>query len=318
MNASCAAPNPACPAIALDGVTKYYGSHPALTAVNLHIAAGEIFGLLGPNGSGKSTLLKLLTGLLVPSAGHIVVHGIDVAMQGREARRQIGYVPEDTPLYPQMRVVEFLAFMAGLKGVAKALVPTAVAQAVELLALAPVTRIPIGRLSHGYRQRVLIAQALLNEPSLLILDEPTNGLDPQQITELRELLKALAPRHTIVLTTHILSEVEKIATRVGILLQGRLRAALVVTAADHLALHALPPAGVDLAALIGSVPLVQIIRPLQLPPPGTAFELRLDAATAREALARRLCDASCPVIALQPVPSPLEAQFLELTAGTAR
>jgi ABC-2 type transport system ATP-binding protein len=179
-------------------------------------------GLLGPNGSGKTTILRILAGYLRPSSGRACVAGFDVVTDGLEARRHLGYVPEDVPLYTHMRVDEFLAFMGRLKGLAGSSLRAEVASVCERLALSQVQDLLIGKLSRGYRQRVAIAQALLNSPPLLILDEPTNGLDPHQIIEIRELVRTLATTHTILITSHILSEVEKVVHRVAILLNGRL------------------------------------------------------------------------------------------------
>jgi len=192
--------------------------------VSFALNAGEVFGLLGPNGSGKSTLLRMLVGYLRPSAGYASVAGYDVVTDGREARVHLGYVPEDVPLYDAMRVDEFLSMMAALKGLAANRIGAALERVCGELGLDDVRRLTIRQLSRGYRQRVGIAQALLNEPPLLILDEPTNGLDPRQIIECRELILRLAGDHTVVVTSHILSEIEKIADRAAILLDGRLLA----------------------------------------------------------------------------------------------
>src|SRR5262249_48092771 len=160
--------------IVVDRLGKRYGPRMAVRNVSFAIEEGEVIGLLGPNGSGKSTILRVLSGYLPPSAGTVRLAGIDMAADSLAARRQVGYVPEDAPLYDGMRVAEFLHFMASIKGVARHLVPGAVNEAAERLELGTVLRMPIGKLSRGYRQRVAIAQALVNDPPLLILDEPTN------------------------------------------------------------------------------------------------------------------------------------------------
>ena len=308
-------PMNAIPIVDIHSLTKDYGRRRAVDKVSLRIAAGEVFGLLGPNGSGKSTLLKMLTGLLAPSAGSAAVKGFDVGSQGREARRLVGYVPEDSTLYPQMLVNEFLRFMGHLRGVARSRLPAALEAVIATLDLAGVQRLAIGKLSHGYRQRVLIAQALINDPPLLILDEPTNGLDPHQIIELRELIKRLAPRHTILVTSHILGEIERVATRVGILLNGRLLTdSVVVCGLDRVILHAIPPAGVVLRELLDATPEVEVQRELQRATLGTAFELRLVSSNALLILAHRLRATQCAVLELSPVSRDLEARFLALTA----
>lgn len=208
--------------IAIDNVTKLYGQTPALRDVTLHVERGEVLGLLGPNGSGKTTLLRLLAGYLSPTAGRLVVAGYDTMRQPMEARRQIGYVPEALPLYAHMRVCEFLAFMGRLRGLSPGTTATAIARVSERVNLREVLTAPIRTLSRGYRQRVAIAQALVHTPDVLILDEPTNGLDPRQIIETRHLIRSLAGACTIVMSSHILSEVERTADRVAILLRGQL------------------------------------------------------------------------------------------------
>ena len=208
--------------LSLDRLSKRYGARLAVDAVSFEVQDRAVFGLLGPNGSGKSTILRLVTGYLRPTSGIVRVAGLDVARDSRAARQRIGYVPESAPLYGDMRVAEFLAFMGRLRGVEGLALDRAVAAAVERLSLGGVRTVIIERLSHGYRQRVSLAQAVLHEPELLVLDEPTNGLDPRQIIELRGLLRRLAENCAVLVTSHILTEIERTADRVGILLDGRL------------------------------------------------------------------------------------------------
>jgi ABC-2 type transport system ATP-binding protein len=210
------------PAASIEGATKWYGRTAAVRDLTLRVEPGEVLCLLGPNGSGKTTLLRMLAGFLTPSAGRLFVAGYDVVREPMEARRRIGYVPESVPLYGHMRVREFLTFMARLRGLARAAADAAVARAAERVRLADMLTAPIRTLSRGYRQRVAIAQALVHEPALLILDEPTNGLDPRQIIETRALIHSLAGAHTVLMTSHVLGEVEKTAHRVALLLRGRL------------------------------------------------------------------------------------------------
>src|SRR6267378_746230 len=209
-------------AISASGVSKRYGPVMALDGLTLDIRVGEVFGLLGPNGSGKTTFMRLLAGYLLPSAGRLTVAGLDAVRDSLEVRRRIGYVPESAPLYRQMRVGEFLAFMARLRGLSERVVPAAVERVVDRLELSAVVDKPTRALSRGYRQRTALAQALIHDPDILILDEPTNGLDPRQIIEMRELIRSLAGRHTVLMSSHILSEVEKTSDRVAVLLNGRL------------------------------------------------------------------------------------------------
>jgi ABC-2 type transport system ATP-binding protein len=211
------------PLIVAEQLTKWYGSRPAIDHVSLEVEAGEVMGLLGPNGSGKTTILRILTGYLRPSSGTARIAGLDVVDEALEARGRVGYVPEDAPLYDWMETRQFLTFMARLKGLTRRQATTAVDAAIERLALGDVRLLLIGKLSRGYRQRVAIAQALLGDPQLLVLDEPTNGLDPQGIKEIRELLVELnASGTTVFLSSHLLAEVEQLCTRVGVVDRGRL------------------------------------------------------------------------------------------------
>jgi ABC-2 type transport system ATP-binding protein len=210
------------PIVSIEHVFKLYGSIAAVRDVTLEVRAGEVLGLLGPNGSGKTTLLRMLTGYLSPTSGRLVVAGYDTERQRMDARRRIGYVPESLPLYAHMRVGEFWRFMARLRGLDSVATEVAIAEAAEHVALRDRLTAPIHTLSRGYRQRVAIGQALLHRPDVLVLDEPTNGLDPRQIIETRNFIRGLAGRRTVVMSSHILSEVEKVADRVAILLQGRL------------------------------------------------------------------------------------------------
>jgi ABC-2 type transport system ATP-binding protein len=210
------------PIVAIEGVSKFYGSAAAVRDVTLHVRRGEVLGLLGPNGSGKTTLLRMLTGYLSPTSGRLSVAGYDTERQRMEARRRIGYVPESLPLYSHMRVGEFLRFMARLRGLDSAAAESAIAEVAGQVALGDRMTAPIRTLSRGYRQRVAIGQALVHRPDILVLDEPTNGLDPRQIIETRNFIRGLAGQRTVIMSSHILGEVEKIADRVAILLQGRL------------------------------------------------------------------------------------------------
>jgi len=210
------------PVVLAQHVTKWYGPRRAVTDVSFVVEPGEIVGLLGPNGSGKSTIFRILCGYLAPSEGTMLVAGHDVVTDSIDVRRAISYVPEDAPLYDHMRVVEFLYFMANLKGLRRAEARRAVEAAAERLDLGRVMKLLTGKLSRGFRQRVSIAQALLGDPKILLLDEPTSGLDPHQVIAVRDLIRSLSGRHTVMLASHVLPEIEKIATRVMIMLDGKL------------------------------------------------------------------------------------------------
>src|SRR5213078_411766 len=182
---------------------------------------GEVLGFLGPNGAGKTTTMRVITGYLPPSAGKVRVAGVDVVEEPLEAKRHTGYLPENPPVYPDMTVVEYLAFVARIKGLPRGDVRKRVDEVSEKCAITDVRGKQIGKLSKGYRQRVGLAQALIHNPDVLILDEPTAGLDPKQIIETRELIKGLAGDHTIILSTHILPEVSQTCQRVVIINKGR-------------------------------------------------------------------------------------------------
>jgi ABC-2 type transport system ATP-binding protein len=209
-------------AIIARGVSKRYGPTLALESLDLEIERGEVFGLLGPNGSGKTTFIRLLAGYLLPTGGYLEIDGCDSVRDTLRARARIGYVPEAAPVYGNMRVREFLTFMARLRGLPARQVGGAVDRVIDMLALGAVAHRPARVLSRGYRQRTAIAQALVHDPPVVILDEPTNGLDPRQIIEIRELIRSLAGHHTVIVSSHVLSEVARIADRVAILLDGRL------------------------------------------------------------------------------------------------
>lgn len=208
--------------ISVQGLSKRYGQTEAIRNISFSVDKGEVVGFLGPNGAGKSTTMKILCGYLPADAGEVRVAGFDVFGESVRARSRIGYMPENVPLYPEMRVCEYLSYRAALKGVRVRRAEEKVEDALQLCGLTTVRRKLIGTLSKGYRQRVGLADALINEPDILILDEPTIGLDPGQIREVRELIRGLAPRHTILLSSHILSEVEMTCSRVLILDKGRI------------------------------------------------------------------------------------------------
>jgi len=211
--------------IEVNNLSKRYGRHLAVRDVSFSVAKGEIIGFLGPNGAGKTTTLRMLTGYLPPSSGSATVAGFDIFRQSIEARKRIGYMPENVPLYDDMRVREYLNFRARIKGLSNGDARRRVSHVIETCGLEGVRRKMIKTLSKGYRQRVGLADALVHQPDLLILDEPTNGLDPIQIRQIRELIKHLALNHTVLISTHILSEVEMIAGRVVIIDAGKIKAA---------------------------------------------------------------------------------------------
>jgi ABC-2 type transport system ATP-binding protein len=203
-------------------LTKRYDTATALSDISFSVEPGEIMGFLGPNGAGKTTTLRILTGMLAPTSGTVRIEGLDVSERSLEVRRRIGYLPEHVALYPELRVQEYLHYRAWIKGVPRGARASRIGRAVEQCALGDARRVLIGRLSKGYRQRVALADCLLASPDILILDEPTVGLDPHQIRQTRELIRELGRTMTILLSTHILPEVEMVCRRVTIIDRGRI------------------------------------------------------------------------------------------------
>lgn len=208
--------------IKVDGLTKRYARTVAVDNISFEVEKGQIVGFLGPNGAGKTTTMRVLTCFLPPTSGTANIAGYDVIEQPMEVKRRIGYLPETPPVYPEMEVSEYLNFVGRLKGIASGDIAHRVDEVMGRCAIGDVRSKLIGKLSKGYKQRVGLAQAIIHNPDVLILDEPTSGLDPKQIIEIRELLRQLAGDHTIILSTHILSEVEHSCERVIIISQGRL------------------------------------------------------------------------------------------------
>ena len=208
--------------IEVSNLSKIYSNQKGIRDINFNVAKGEILGLLGPNGAGKTTTMRIITGYLYPTSGTVKVGGYDIFEEPLEVKKQIGYLPENPPLYPEMTVQGYLKFVANLRRVKKTNIKKEVSRVAELTGLGGVMNQLIGSLSKGFKQRVGLAQALLNSPPVLILDEPTIGLDPKQIIEIRNLIKSLAKEHTVILSSHILPEVNMICGRVVIIDQGRL------------------------------------------------------------------------------------------------
>jgi ABC-2 type transport system ATP-binding protein len=312
--------------IEVEGLTKDYGTVVAVQGVSFSVGRGEVVGFLGPNGAGKSTTLRILAGFLGATSGKVRVNGHDLAEASLLARASLGYMPEAAPLYPELRVREYLEFRARLKQVPRAKRAASVARALERASLSEVAETTVGHLSKGFRQRVGLADALVADPPLLILDEPTAGLDPNQVREVRALIKELATDHTVLLSTHILSEVEATCQRALVIDRGRLVAQgtlaelsrgrrsttllLVVRDAERRA-----------AGILGEQTLVAEVETLE----GVALPshdyLRLRATlaegiTALEAgpqLLRALVTANIDVASLTPETATLEQIFAELT-----
>ncbi len=208
--------------IEVQGLTRKYGEFVAVDNVSFSISSGEIVGLLGHNGAGKTTVMRMLTGYLEPSAGAAWIGGMEISEKRLEIQQKIGYLPENSPLYPDMTVLQYLEYVASLRAILDAERVSAIKGVVVKTALADKALDPISTLSKGYKQRLAVAQAIIHNPEILILDEPTSGLDPTQILEMRSIIKALSKKATVILSTHILQEIEAVCDRVIIMVQGRI------------------------------------------------------------------------------------------------
>ena len=313
--------------IKVEGLTKRYDRTVAVDNISFEVEKGQIVGFLGPNGAGKTTTMRVLTCFLPPTAGTANVAGFDVLEHPMEVKRHIGYLPETPPLYPEMEVIEYLKFVGRLKGIPSADIARRVDEVAQRCAITDVRTKLIGKLSKGYRQRVGLAQAIIHNPDVLILDEPTSGLDPKQIIEIRELLKTLSGDHTIILSTHILSEVEHSCERVIIINQGRLVAIDSVSnltnrlrGAEAVALEVesvggAPHAG-DVQQKLEQVSGVSRVMPREARDGRLAFEVEsLQGRHIRGDLARAVVEAGWNLNELRPVGLSLEDIFLQLTAA---
>ena len=301
-------------------LTKRYGATTAVDAIDFEVSKGEIVGFLGPNGAGKSTTMRMLAGFLPPTSGQAEVAGRDVFRESLRAREHIGYLPENVPLYPDMRVHEFLRYRAALKGVPGRRMNDRIGDVLELCGLGEVKMKIIGRLSKGYRQRVGLADAMVHEPDLLILDEPTIGLDPNQIRLIRDLIRNLKRHHTILLSTHILPEVEMLCSRVIIINKGRIEAMDTpqnlrsrLGASGHIQLEARVP---ESRLAVAEIKKIEGVQGATVRPDGdwTVFTIRPAAgADPREAIYELAVGKQWPVRELSRSAVTLEQVFAEVT-----
>jgi gliding motility-associated transport system ATP-binding protein len=306
--------------IEVENLTKRYGRHTAVDGISFKVMKGEILGFLGPNGAGKTTTMRILTCYLPPTEGRASVAGYDVFEQPLEVKRRVGYTPESPPVYPDLDVLEFLEFCARIKGVPAASRAQRIDDAMQKTRLGDVRRHLIGRLSKGYRQRVGLAQAILSNPDVLILDEPTAGLDPKQIIETRELIRGLGGEHTIILSTHILPEVSMVCGRVVIINRGRVVAEDTPENLTHrlrgaasLRLEARGEPAAMLEA-VRAVRGVAAVRPRGEAGGVVALEVDPEPGTdVRPELARAVVGRGFDLLALQQVGMSLEDIFLHLT-----
>jgi ABC-2 type transport system ATP-binding protein len=307
--------------IEVENLSKTYSGFRAVQGISFHVKKGEIVGFLGPNGAGKSTTMKVLAGYLPPTDGKVRVAGFDVVTDSIEVRKRIGYMPENVPLYTDMRVNEFLRFRAELKKVARRKIKDRIESVKQLCHLKDVENKIIGTLSKGYRQRVGLADAMVHEPELLILDEPTIGLDPNQIRSVRDLIKDLGKRHTILLSTHILPEVELTCDRVLVINRGRIEASdtpanltKVVRGGGSILLE-VKAAGADVVAKIKALPEIEDVE-IVLPADGAWTRAKIFAkpgVDVRESVYGVVSQNNWPLRELARVKATLEEAFIELT-----
>jgi ABC-2 type transport system ATP-binding protein len=315
--------------ITVTQLTKRYARTTAVDQISFEVAKGQIVGFLGPNGAGKTTTMRMLTCFLPPSAGTATVAGFDVLEQPLEVKRRIGYLPETPPIYPEMKTAEYLKFVGRLKGLSGKELQKQVDYVSARCAVADVSHKLLGKLSKGYRQRVGLAQSIIHNPEVLILDEPTAGLDPKQINETRDLIKSLAGDHTIILSTHILSEVEQTCEQVIIINQGRLVA---TDSVRNLQAHArgVESVRVEVADRNGNVQAAMVQHKLEQVP-GVSRVLRKDQGDGRAVfdvesqkgrlvrgdLARAVVESGWDLNELRPAAMSLEEIFLQLTGSEA-
>lgn len=307
--------------IAVEHLTKRYGSFTAVDDISFTLEQGHIYGFLGPNGAGKSTTMNMMTGCLAATAGSVTIDGLDIFEQAREAKKLLGYLPEIPPLYPEQTPEEYLRFVAEAKGLPKAQIDAQVAKALAETRLEPMANRLIRHLSKGYRQRVGIAQALLGDPHYIILDEPTVGLDPLQIIEIRDLIHELGQTHTVILSSHILSEVQAICESVLIIAHGKLVAFDTpqnlenrLTSGGRLTLSA-DCSAEALHRILAAVPAVCDCRLLTAEEDRCKAQLEItgDAAEACRALFFAFAKAETAILQLTPEKADLENIFIELT-----
>jgi len=310
--------------IKVEGVSKRYPGHTAVDNISFEVEKGQVVGFLGPNGAGKTTTMRILTCFMPPSSGTASVAGFDVMDQSMEVKKRIGYLPETPPLYPEMEVAEYLTFVGKLKGMSGNSLRKRVDEVSEKCNVADVRNKLVSKLSKGYKQRVGLAQAIIHNPEVLILDEPTSGLDPKQILETRDLIKGLAGEHTIILSTHILPEVEQICERVVIISRGkvvatdsmenltnRMRGSEVI----GLTVEGQPESGIVREKLERVAGVSRVILKLAQDS-SCAFEIEsLQGRNIRADLARAVVEAGWNLTELRPVSMSLEEVFLQLTAS---
>ena len=307
--------------IEVNGVSKMFGAFPAISDISFKVEPGEILGFLGPNGAGKSTTMKIITGFMPPTDGNVTIAGYDIVTDSLEARKHIGYLPETVPLYTDMTIKDYLEYMGRLRGMSRDYINQRISEVIDICNLGDYYSTIISKLSKGFRQRVGIAQAILHEPDVLVLDEPTIGIDPIQVVETRQLIKNLGGEHTLIVSTHILPEVAATCDRVIIINEG------IIVAEDtpeNLAVRLRGTEQVQADIRGPSAEVIKAIREI----PGVTSARHIETATGsryniessagndiREAIAALVVNNSWGLLQLSTVPMSLEEIFLELTGG---
>ena len=307
--------------IEVNGVSKMFGAFPAISDISFKVEPGEILGFLGPNGAGKSTTMKIITGFMPPTDGNVTIAGYDIVTDSLEARKHIGYLPETVPLYTDMTIKDYLEYMGRLRGMSRDYINQRIFEVIDICNLGDYYSTIISKLSKGFRQRVGIAQAILHEPDVLVLDEPTIGIDPIQVVETRQLIKNLGGEHTLIVSTHILPEVAATCDRVIIINEG------IIVAEDtpeNLAVRLRGTEQVQADIRGPSAEVIKAIREI----PGVTSARHIETATGsryniessagndiREAIAALVVNNSWGLLQLSTVPMSLEEIFLELTGG---
>jgi len=309
--------------IAAQGLSKYYGDKPAIADVNFEIERGEIVGILGLNGAGKTTTLRILACLLLPSSGRVTIHGMDINENPHEIRKQVGFLPEEPPLYQEMTVESYLTFAAELRGLSRAVARSRTAEVMEITQTTDVHDEIIANLSHGYRKRVGIGQSIVHQPPVLILDEPISGLDPVQIVEMREMIRGLKGKHTILVSSHILPEISQTCDRILVIQQGQLVATGTeeeltgrLTGAHllHVTIRGDEQKAMEIISKLDGVAQCQLGH---VHAEASVHDLRVEAdRDVREALSREVVQAGIGLLQLRPAEAELESIFLQLTQST--
>lgn len=307
--------------VEVKNLTKKYGKHIAVEGLSFTVDKGQIYGFLGPNGAGKTTTMNMMTGYLAPTAGEVVINGYDMMKEPEKAKRCIGYLPEVPPVYPDMTVSEYLKFAAELKHIPKAERKQKISEVMELTKVTEVSERLIKNLSKGYRQRVGLAQAVLGEPDVIILDEPMVGLDPRQIIEMRDLIRELGRKHTVILSSHILSEVSAVCDHIMIIsggklivsdtaegLKGRIQSSFVLEATVKASVQ-------EVQAVLDTMEMVADVeeKPSHMADCVTVLIRTKDNADIREELSMKLYEKKLPIMGMNLQEHSLEDIFLELT-----